>query len=96
LKNLRWLCPNCNSQQKTFAGRNRRGTGREYRCLDCGIEISRRALRCKSCAGTGRVRVAWPPLESLLEKVRKSSYAAVGRELGVTGNAVKKHIQTRT
>ena len=22
LKNLRLLCPNCNSQQKTFAGRN--------------------------------------------------------------------------
>jgi hypothetical protein len=24
LENLRWLCPNCNSQQDTFAGRNKR------------------------------------------------------------------------
>ena len=24
LENLRWLCPNCNSQTTTFAGRNRR------------------------------------------------------------------------
>jgi predicted ArsR family transcriptional regulator len=31
----------------------------------------------------------------ILERVRATSYSAVGRELGVSGEAVKKHLKTR-
>ena len=30
-ENLRFVCPNCNSQLPTFTGRNKKGNGRYYR-----------------------------------------------------------------
>ena len=45
-ENLRLLCPNCNSQQKTFAGRNNR---KKYNCKKCGKEITRKRKYCDSC-----------------------------------------------
>ena len=54
LENLRLLCPNCNSQQKTFAGRNKPKTKTTYFCKDCGGVISRGAKRCVGCAAKHR------------------------------------------
>lgn len=48
-ENLRLLCPNCNSQQKTFAGRANKKSSRK--CSECSSEISRRSKSglCKKC-----------------------------------------------
>jgi len=52
-ENLRFLCPNCNSQTPTFSGRNLpRATPRL--CGDCKTPISKRATRCKKCAAVAR------------------------------------------
>jgi len=51
-ENLRLLCPNCNSQQITFAGRaNKKITPK---CIHCGLEISRRSKTqlCEECYNT--------------------------------------------
>ena len=37
-ENLRMLCPNCNSQEPTFAGRNRKIRKKKYFCKECGEE----------------------------------------------------------
>jgi len=64
-------------------------------CLDCSSPIHRRATRCKSCAGkkTQKTKIDWPPTEVLLEKLKTSNFLALSRELGVTGNAIRKRIK---
>lgn len=42
IENLRLLCPNCNSQQETFAGRNIKTMQKHsYKCIKCETRISR-------------------------------------------------------
>jgi len=52
IKNLRLICPNCNSQTETFAGRNQK---KQKKCIDCGTEVMR-ALRCRKCYCKNRIR----------------------------------------
>ena len=53
LENLRWVCPNCDRQLSTFAGKNikeRYNSNKEKNhCVSCGAEISRGATYCRSC-----------------------------------------------
>lgn len=52
LENLRWLCPNCNSQTDTFCGRKNR-IQKEYKaCFECGRKIScgNKTGLCPRCA----------------------------------------------
>lgn len=111
LENLRLLCPNCHSQTSTYAGRNKpKGKPRKPRkkistpkprvkkenfCVDCGVAISRRAQRCKSCQGkfSQPTKTEWPSVDELIVMVERSSYSAVGRQLGVSDNAVRKRIR---
>ncbi len=52
LENLRMVCPNCNSQLSTFAGRkNRKAT---KTCLDCSKPVFRTSSRCPQCAAVAR------------------------------------------
>ncbi len=65
------------------------------KCNDCGYTpISTHSLRCKSCANTKRKpKIIWPPIGELLQKLAMSNYSALGRELGVSDNAIRKHIK---
>ncbi len=58
----------------------------------CGVEVSIGANSCKRCAGKAREKIDWPSSQTLVIMVRKSSYSAVGRNLGVSDNAVRKRI----
>lgn len=108
IENLRLLCPNCHSQTSTYAGKNKKkkdNTSTVQRtklksvsphlCCDCGIEIDKKAIRCKSCSGFALVptKIEWPSLEELNKMVGETSYLAVGRKLGVSDNAVRKRIK---
>ena len=107
LENLRLLCPNCHSQTSTYAGRNKPSKPRKKEsipkprvkkqtfCVDCGVAISRRAQRCKSCQGkfSQPTKTEWPSVDELIVMVERSSYSAVGRKLGVSDNAVRKRIR---
>jgi 5-methylcytosine-specific restriction endonuclease McrA len=107
LENLRLLCPNCHSQTSTYAGRNKPRKPRKKAstpkprvkkqnfCVDCGVAISRRAQRCKSCQGkfSQPTKTEWPSVDELIVMVERSSYSAVGRKLGVSDNAVRKRIR---
>lgn len=107
--NLRFLCPNCHSQQETsphfVKERPPKGSPLKPKltrppkppkaCLGCKKEISPRATRCKSCNGKALEpdKIEWPSLEELRALVQDHSYRGAGRILGVSDNAVRKRIR---
>jgi len=64
-------------------------------CLDCQKKIKYSSNRCKSC--TGRVRegtkINWPSVKELQERLKTTSYLQLGKELGVSDNAIRKRIK---
>lgn len=104
IENLRFLCPNCDSQSPFFCGRNR-GRNRykdpepyvvKFNICACGKKILSSSKSCKSCAGFDRrTKIDWPEVNELCVMVQASSYSEVGRQLGVSGVAVKAHIGRR-
>ncbi len=90
IENLHFLCPNCDSQTSTFCGRNKpKNLSVQYEIYcDCGVVISHKSVRCKSCANHNRrgrsYRIEWPLLSDLVNEVKETSLAAVGRRLGVS------------
>ena len=92
IKNLRMLCPQCNSQMPTFAGRNnkRKTLAIKNVCRDCGAPIMRCSIRCKKCYVLTERRVIRPELMILKEEVERFGWEATGRKYGVSGNAIRK------
>lgn len=98
LENLRFLCPNCHSQTTTYCGRN---IGIERKYCSCGNNKHYYSLRCKKCNEKHRLeqdkkKINWPSVEELLNKLKTMSFSALGRELGISCNAIRKHIRKRT
>ena len=100
-ENLQVLCPNCHSLTDHYKGANR-GNGREDRldyvprqqrknhCIDCGIEISNSATRCRKCAAKNNGKDLPISREELKNKIRIQSFVAISKEFNVTDNAIRK------
>lgn len=90
LENLMFLCPNCHSQTDTYCGKSK------VSVCSCGERKSRRASNCKSCASSGprRKHIEWPTVEVLIKLVESEGFSGAGRLLGVSDNAVRKHLKT--
>lgn len=95
LENLRWVCPNCNSQLETTGSRNpnRKVFAKKFYCIDCGKEISKGSNRCQDCSSKARTT----PLEEmpvsrnqLKSLIRNKSFVQIGRDFGVSDNAIRK------
>lgn len=95
IENLRFLCPNCNSQEPTFAGRNIRGGARKPKTYcKCG-KVSPAGL-CRSCAQLKREPLhMWPAIEVLCKRIRDTSFVQVAREIGLTDNGVRGYISRK-
>jgi len=76
------------------------------KCLLCNKELKdNRSTYCIKCYNGNRrklqssretaTKIIWPSLEELESKLKNMSYAALGRELGVSDNAIRKHIQNQ-
>lgn len=39
------------------------------------------------------VHIEWPPLENLIERIKSSCFTSVSDELGVSDNAIRKHLR---
>lgn len=62
---------------------------------DCGQTKAKRSDSCLQCANDAK-KVAiyqYPEVEELVFRVKKSSFSAVGRELGMTDNAIRKYLK---
>lgn len=98
IENLRMVCPNCNSQQDTFAGRNAtcEKTGRirasKYDiCPQCGKEKYCYSKVCWSCAINNRLKVKNRPSKEQLQKdIEEMPMTSVGKKYGVSDNAIRK------
>lgn len=81
LSNLRFLCPHCHTQTETFSGKHNRSF-KKGACNSCGKETPKSLTR--------KLKIEWPSNEELTCIVWKKPLTIIGRELGVSGNAVKK------
>lgn len=107
INNLRLLCPNCNSQTATFAGRNGKGVEREKygrhsytsnsysytSTCSCGKNKSRYANTCEHCKNINQRKIPRPSFEILVSQIKKLGYVNTGKFYGVSDNAIRKWIK---
>lgn len=96
LVNLRLLCPNCNSQMPTFAGRRLK---KYYHCEECGRVVSRGRKRCTRCRQSHdsvhhprvqRRKVDRPTREELQVMLWVEPTTVISKKFGVSDKAVSK------
>jgi len=100
LENLAILCPNCHSQTDTFAGKNKKKAKTSYgNCHVCeeplpnkGTKAHKKCMTYSKAPKLEKRIITWPPLEILERMLYQSNYVQVGKYLGVSDNAVRKHI----
>lgn len=95
LENLRWVCPNCDSLLPTYCNHNRvdengKVIKKTSHCIDCGIEITRGALRCAKCDKIRQRRAEHPTRQELKELIRSKSFVKIGEQYGVSDNTIRK------
>lgn len=95
LENLRWICPNCNSQLETTGSRNpnRKIFAKKFYCIDCGKEISKGSIRCLECESKQRiVPLEKMPVsrEELKQLIRNKPFVQIGAQFAVSDNAIRK------
>lgn len=79
LENLEFLCPNCHSQTSTFAGRSSK-------------KKKEKKPMVPRSYGT---KIVWPKLEDLERMVEENGFSKTGRLLGVSDNAIRKHLKRK-
>lgn len=90
LENLRLLCPNCNSQTNTFAGRNLKSKV-NYICSTCGGHKKfRNSKQCPKCHGLHRRKTERPNKQILIDDIESLGYVQTGKKYGVSDNAIRK------
>ena len=105
LENLRILCPNCHSQTETYGNvgsgiikkkkdpNNTPLEDRKY-CSRCGTRIGDKTTQgfCKKHM-PHHSKIVWPKKEVLLEMLAHSNYTQVAKKLGISDNAIRKHLK---
>lgn len=95
LENLRWLCPNCDSQLDTYCGNNQKKEKKKYYCIDCGKEVSQKnVLRCNECNHKLQYKTKHPDREELKKLIRELPFTTIGKKYNVSDNAVRKWCET--
>lgn len=71
----------------------------KYTCEDCGVKISRRSKRCRSCNGRKNIKTRSKKITSeqyrdyKIRRARGESYSSIGRSVGVSGNTIKRRME---
>lgn len=94
IENLRFVCPNCNSQLDTHC----RGYKIKH-CVNCGVSMIGQNKHCDRCIEMGvyrigpKRRMVRPSYEELLRDIKETNYCATGRKYGVSDNCIRKWIK---
>ncbi len=100
LENLRILCFNCHGQTDTYGSKNRKELYKN-KVQPKGLEKSKKCLKCDSlildCSKfcfkhKSQPKIDWPSVQELLDMLAVSNYTQVGKKLGVSDNAIRKHL----
>lgn len=78
--------------QLTYPLRQNKESNKNF-CKDCKKEISSTALRCINCYNSARKKQSYkkrPKPVELARLVKEKGFEGVGRDFGITGNAVKR------
>lgn len=67
---------------------------RDKKHCKCGKTINYRSEFCKSCRPV-KQKIDWPAPEVLIERLATTNYLALGEELGVSDNAIRKYLKGR-
>lgn len=62
------------------------------KCISCNKVICNKAKRCKSCA-VKPTKINWPADEELRQRANNQSLLSLGREKGVSDNAIRKRLK---
>lgn len=93
LENLRWVCPNCNQQLDTSNGKNKKVYKKKFYCIDCGVEVTRGAIRCVECNNNNK-KIALDDMpitrEELKVLIRTIPFTQIGKQYNVSDNAIRK------
>ena len=98
LENLEILCANCHGieTKKQFKENANPIPGHRRsnnKCVDCNKGISTYCTRCKSCDKKLQpLKIQWPSKEEVIKRLETSNYSKLGRELGVSDNAIRKYL----
>ena len=95
LKNLRWVCPNCNQQLDTTGYKQMRveqKPEKKYYCSNCGKEITRSSNSglCVECSNIQTRVCKRPSREELKNLIRTMPFTKIGNIFGVSDNAIRK------
>ena len=90
LNNLRFLCPNCNSQTSTFSGRNNKQKLKI--CPSCKTQYAGYGRICRKCWRDNQPQKFNITKEELKQRVinNKQSFRSIGKMYHVSGNSIKK------
>lgn len=89
-ENLRFLCPNCNSQTDTFAGKNQLYKGKT---CSCGEEIYFQSNFCKSCSYKNARKTEWPTKEELYKLLQEKPVTHIALQFKVSDKSVARWIK---
>lgn len=99
IENLRFLCPNCHSQTSTFSGRSSKIKKELYLCDFCNLKTkkTKKSSKCSNCSinVNSKPKIVWPEEEELIVSIQEKGYNKLGLELGISANAIKKHLKCR-
>ncbi len=95
LENLHWVCPNCNYQLDTTGSKNTAYKEKKIQntknyCIDCGVEISKNSIRCRTCASKQRIEELPISREELKQLIRTTPFTQIGKQFNVSDNAIRK------
>jgi hypothetical protein len=94
LSNLRILCAHCHTQTETFGNKRKRVV---HRCSKCKTPVHKLSELCIKCLGASRLgkntKIDWPPSDELRKRLETTSFTALGKELGVSDNAIRKRLE---
>ncbi|QKF94089.1 HNH endonuclease [Fadolivirus algeromassiliense] len=106
--NLAIRCPNCHTQTENYGNKNKAyqkdgyrdkhklhklEPKKEYKCIDCNIEIYSGSDRCRECYKKHNRIVERPSYDQLKQEIEQLGYVGTGKKYGLTDNAVRKWLK---